>query len=473
MPLLLALLVAASLAYPSAPRGNVVDDYGGRRVPAPYRWMEDLDSPAVKQWVDAEDALTFSYLKAIPERDRIRERLTALWNYPRTEVPVREAGQLWYRRNAGLQKQSVPLSRAGRRGARSQRALARRIGGDEPVGSLARRALAGLFGGPRGSDVRDLRLRDLKTGKDTSEVVPRVKFSGISFTHDSRGFLYKRFKGTERSAAFAAANRFHQVWYHLIGGAQPDRLVFERAEDPQDGVGGEVSDDGRWLFLSSQSGTSNNRLWIEDLPNPGKPRFDRKPSVVSAEEDSIVTPLGVAGGRLYLLTTFAAQNGRIVSAAIGDPDRGHWKTVVAETKDPIRAALLVRDRLVAMRLVDVQSRLALYDLEGKPVAEVKLPEAGSVSNLSAKNGDPDFFFEFTSFLRPRTAYRYELKTGALTPFHPPDAPFDASKYETRALFYPSRDGTPRAHLRHRSGRALSSTAATRRSSTGTAASTSR
>ncbi len=239
MPLLLALLVAASLAYPSAPRGNVVDDYGGRRVPAPYRWMEDLDSPAVKQWVDAEDALTFSYLKAIPERDRIRERLTALWNYPRTEVPVREAGQLWYRRNAGLQKQSV-LFRAPDVEVLDPNALS-------PDGSVAMNQWEVSPDGrwlvystaPGGSDVRDLRLRDLKTGKDIGEVVPRVKFSGISFTHDSRGFLYQRFKGTERSAAFAAANRFHQVWYHPIGGAQPDRLVFERARDPQDGVGGD------------------------------------------------------------------------------------------------------------------------------------------------------------------------------------------------------------------------------------------
>jgi prolyl oligopeptidase len=441
MPVLLALLLSASLAYPPAARGNAVDDDAGHAVPAPYRWMEDLDSPAVKQWVDAENALTFSYLKAIPERDRIRERLTALWNYPRTEVPVREAGQLWYRRNAGLQKQSV-LYRAPNVEVLDPNALS-------PDGSVAMNQWEVSPDGhwlvyssaAGGSDVRDLHLRDLKTGRDTGEVVPRVKFSGISFTHDSRGFLYERFKGTERSAAFASANRSHQVWYHRIGNTQPDRLVFERAQNPQDGVGAEVSDDGRWLFLSSQSGTSNNRLWIEDLGSPRNPRFGRRPAVVSAEEDSIVRPLGVANGRLFLMTTFGAQNGRIVSVAVGDPDRAHWKTAVAETKDPIRGALLVRDRLVVMRLVDVQSRLALFDLDGKPVAEVKLPEAGSVSDLSAKNGDPDFFFEFTSFLRPRTAYRYELKTGALTPFQPPNAPFDASKYETRALFYPSKDGT--------------------------------
>ncbi|HET7784351.1 MAG TPA: prolyl oligopeptidase family serine peptidase [Myxococcales bacterium] len=441
MPLLLALLVSAPLAYPPAPRGNVVDDYAGHSVPAPYRWMEDLDSPAVKQWIEAENALTFSYLKAIPERNRIRERLTALWNYPRTEVPVREAGQLWYRRNAGLQKQAV-LYRAPNLEVLDPNALS-------PDGSVAMNQWEVSPDGhwlvystaAGGSDVRDLHLRNLRTGKDTGEVVPRVKFSGISFTRDSRGFLYERFKGTETSAAFAAANRFHQVWYHAIGRRQPDRLIFERTLHPQDGVGGDVSDDGRWLFLSSASGTSNNRLWIEDLVSAKKPRFDRMPSIVSAEEDSIVTPLGVAGGRLYLRTTFGAQNGRIVSAAIGDSNRAHWKTVVAETKDPIRGALLVRDRLVVVRLADVQSRLALFDLAGRPVTEVQLPEAGSVSNLNAKNGDPDFFFEFTSFLRPRTVYRYELKTGALTPFQAPDAPFDASQYETRALFYPSKDGT--------------------------------
>src|SRR5205814_24176 len=140
---------------------------------------------------------------------------------------------------------------------------------------------------------------------------------------------------------------FHQVFYHLDAFL---RLVFERAE-PKEGVFADVSDDGRWLFLGAATGTSNNRLWVADLGDARKPKLDATPKVVAAEEDAIHAPLGVARGRVYLRTTWQAPNGRIVSAAVGDPDRSHWTTVIAETKDPIREALLVRDRLAVMRLV--------------------------------------------------------------------------------------------------------------------------
>ena len=325
----LALLTLAGLAYPPAPRGEVADDFAGRKIAAPYRWMEDLDAPEVKKWVEAENALTLGYLDKLPQREAIRKRLTELWNFPRTEVPTREAGQLFYRRNSGLQKQAV------------------------------------LYRAPQ------------------VEILDPNKLS------------------PDGSVAMGQ-------W--------------------------QVSPDGRWVAYSTAAGGS-------DLRDAKKPRLDAAPQVVAAEEDAIQRPLGVAGGRLYLYTTYQAQNGRIASAAIGDPDRAHWTTVVAETKDPISDSLLLAGTLAVARLVDVQSRLDLFDLAGKPAGEVKLPEPGSVLNLTARNSDADFFFEFTSYLRPRTVYRFDLKTRALEPFQPPVSPFDSALYETRALFYPSKDGT--------------------------------
>ncbi|MGZ6143017.1 MAG: prolyl oligopeptidase family serine peptidase [Myxococcales bacterium] len=433
MTRLLALAAAAAaLAYPAPPRGEVPD--------SPYQWMEDLDSPPVKKWVEDENALTFGYLDKLPQRDGIKKRLTELWDYARTAVPEREAGQLYYLHNTGLQRQSV-LYRAPDVEVLDPNKL-------WPDGSVAMSEWKASPDGrwlvysaaAGGSDLMDLHVRDLRKGADTGEVIARAKFSGVSFTRDSRGFLYERFKGTEQSVEFAKANTFHQVWYHRIGGAK-DQLVYERPESPRDFVQGGVSDDGRWLFLISAGGTSNNRLFVKDLKDPKKPRLDAKVETVAADEDAIHRPLGVARGRIFLYTTFQAPNGRIVSAAIGDPDRAHWKTVVAETNDPIRESLLVRDRLVVARLHDVQSRIELFDLAGRPAGEVKLPEPGSVFSLQAKQDDPDFFFEFTSFLRPRTVYRYVLQTAALETFHPPKPPFDSSQYEARALFYPSKDGT--------------------------------
>lgn len=434
-----ALVLAAGLAYPQAQKGPVVDDYGGRKVADPYRWMEDLDSPAVQKWVDAENELTVGVLARLPQREAFKKRLTELWNYARTEVPEREAGQLYFRQNSGLQKQSV-LYRAPQTAVLDPNAL-------WPDGSVAMgqwkvspdgRWLA-YTAAPGGSDVRDVHLRDLRSGKDLPQTLPRIKFSALSWTRDSKGFVYARFKGTEKPVHFAAANTFHQVWYHPLHGK--DRRVFERPENPKDLVSGSVSDDGRWLFLTAQSGTTNQRLWIADLGDPKRPRLDAAPQVVAPEEDAIHEPLGVAGGKLLVYTTYRAPNGRIVAVAIGDPDRSHWQTIVQETKAPIVSAVLVSGRVAVVRLVDVQSRLWAFDTQGKDLGEVALPEAGSVLGLAGKNDGDEIFFEFTSYLRPRTVYRLDIQSGALQPFHEPRSPFDASKYETRALFYPSKDGT--------------------------------
>ena len=434
------------LAYPPATKGDIVDDVAGHKVADPYRWMEDLDSPAVKQWVDAENKVTFGYLGQLPQREAIRKRLTELWNYPRTEVPSREAGQIWFRANTGLQRQSVLFRQASMTGQPVEVLDPNKL---SPDGSVAVAMLSVSPDGhwlayttaQGGSDLQDIHVRDLTTGKDLGETIPRVKFTGISWTKDSKGFLYSRFKGTEKSADLQHANQFHQAWHHVVGSGTPDRLIFERPDQPGEGVGADVSDDGRWLFLTASSGTSGNRLWIADLGSPKKPDLAAKPSVVAADQDAFYNPLGVADGRLYLYTTDRAPNGRIVAAPVGDSARAHWVDIVPEGKNPISDSKLLKGRLAVVYLVDVQSKVELFGLDGTPQGEVALPEAGSVSGLRGKNEGTEFFFQFTSYLRPRTAYRYDLEAGKIEPFHPPKSPFDASQYETRALFYTSKDGT--------------------------------
>ena len=448
--LVLLLATAATahsqqIAYPPSNRQDVTDTYFGRSVPDPYRWMEDLDSPATKSWVEAENAVTFAYLGKLPQRDSIRDRLTKLWNYPRTQVPVRVAGEIFYRRNEGLQKQSV-LFRQKTLGAEPGAVLDPNT--LSPDGSLA---VAGWSVAPDGkyvayttaeggSDLQDIRLRDLTTGKDLDERVARVKFTGITWTNDAKGFYYSRFKGSTEGADLQAANKFHQVWYHTIGSAS-DRLIFERPENPGDGVGIAVSDDGRWLFAFSSSGTSNNRMWIGDLGKPKQPNLSTPLSVVAPDEDAIYNPLGVVGRTLYLYTTWNAPNGRIIAATVGDTSRTGWRDVVPTGQNAISESMLVGDRIAIVYLVDVQSKLSLFDLKGAPRGEVKLPEPGTAAGLSGRNDGTDFFFAFSSYLRPTTIYRYDLKTGTLSPFHPAATPFDASAYETRAAFYQSKDGT--------------------------------
>jgi prolyl oligopeptidase len=439
--------VAASqqLQYPPAPRGDVTDDYSGHRVADPYRSLEDLDAPATKAWVAAENALTFGYLSKLPLRDSIRARITALWNYPKMSIPVREAGQLWFRRNTGLQRQSV-LYRASATGGDPVAVLDPNALFPDGSTAVAQwsvspdgRILA-FTTAAGGSDLQDIHLRDLAAGKDLPDVVLHVKFTGISWTQDGRGFYFSRFRSSAEQASLRNANTHHQLWYHAVGGST-DRMIFERADDSTAFVGGGTSDDGRWLFVNSASGTSNNRLWLADLKDPRHPDLAARLQPVTTAEDADYNPLGVVRDTLYLFTNWMAPRGRIVAVAVGDSDRTHWRTIVPEGPDVLSSTLLVGNRLVLGYLVDVQSRIRLYDLAGAPRGEVSLPDVGSAAGLNGRTDGDDFFFQFASYLRPPTVYRCDLATGKLQPFMPVTTPFDPSPFETRATFYQSRDGT--------------------------------
>jgi prolyl oligopeptidase len=450
-----ASVTGASLAYPATRAGDVVDDYFGRKVADPYRWLENLDSADTAAWVTAQNKVTFGYLETLPKREQIRQRLTQLWDYQRTSLPELEAQAIWFQQNSGLQRQA-PLYRATAPNAKP--ALVLDPNTLSPDGSVQMaqwspspegRHLAYSLA-PGGSDVQDVHVRNLATGADLPAVVRNVKFSGIEWTHDGKGFFYSRYKGTEASADFADALEFHQVWYHAIDGATPDRLVFERPEAPKDFVVSIVSDDGRWLYLITASGSLGNRLWIADLRPATRPDLAGQPLVVAREEDAFHTPIGVVGEEVYLYTTYGASKGRIVAARIGESDRAKWRTVVPEGKDAIveDGVVIAGDRIAVVYLVDVQSRVRLFGLDGTAQGEIPLPEPGSVTGtgsgqggLSARTDGHEIYLNFVSYLRPATIYRYDLKRGALEPFHPPRSTFDASKYETRTLFYTSKDGT--------------------------------
>jgi len=461
VPLLLAILAttptlaepvpAAStgaLAYPPTRAGDVVDDYFGRKIADPYRWLEDLESADTAAWVTAQNKVTFAYLESLPQREAIRKRLTELWDYQRTSVPLQEAGQLWFQQNSGLQRQA-PLFRQADAKSKPEMVIDPNVLSPDGSVQMAQwspspdgRHLAYTLA-KGGSDVQDVRVRNLATGKDLPSVVLNVKFTGLAWTQDGKGFFYSRYRGTEAQADFADAMEVHQVWYHRIDGGVPDRLVFERPDYPKDFAGAELSDDGRWLFLGTASGSMGNRLWIADLGSPTTPDLAAKPMVMAPEEDAFHDALGVIGDTVYLYTTFGAPKGRIVTAKVGESDRTKWRTLVPEGKDAIleEGAVLVGDRIAVVYLADVQSRVRWFGLDGTPRGEIALPEPGSVTGIRGRNDGHELLFSFTSFLRPATVYRHDLKGTTLDAFHPPQSPFDASKYETRALFYTSKDGT--------------------------------
>ncbi len=257
---------AQAPAYPPTTKGDVVDDYHGQKVPDPYRWLEDLGSSDTKAWIDAENAVTLPYLEKLPQRPALVERLTQLWNYPRTGLPLREAGQIFYRQNTGLQKQA-PLYRRATLTAPPQLLLdPNTLSADGSI-SLAQwmpspdgRYLAYALS-QGGADWADVHVREIATGKDLPGVVHWFRFSGIAWTKDSKGFFYARFPEPPQGKALEADLKDHQVWYHRAGTEQDqDRLIYWRRELPRYFVGADVTDDGRYLIIQLQQRHRSRRI---------------------------------------------------------------------------------------------------------------------------------------------------------------------------------------------------------------------
>jgi prolyl oligopeptidase len=439
---------AAALAYPPATRGDVVDDYGGVKVPAPYRWMEDLDSPAVAKWVAAENALTFGWLDKIPVRDRIKSRLTQLWNYEKVGVPQRAGGTLFYSRNSGLQNQSVIYRRDSPgttpRVVIDPNALS-------PDGSVAlldsqpsqdgRYLAYALSQG--GSDWETLHVRDLASGRDLQDAVHWVKFSGIAWTHDAKGFFYSRFPAPPRGKAISDRVEHQALWYHALGTPQgADLKIYARPDLPEWIIIGSVSEDGRYLFVNLVNGTSpDNELFYADLGDAAHPRVTAKIRPLFTANDASYQPIGNDGDRVFLETSLDAPRRRIVSFKLADPAPANWRTVVPQGASVIQNALMAGGDVVVQYLVDAKSEVRLFAADGKAKGTLSLPGIGSVVGLSGRNDTPELFYGFTSYLYPTTVYRYDTGNGKTTEFARPEVAFDPSHYETRQVFYHSRDGT--------------------------------
>ena len=434
--------------YPDTPRGEVVEDYHGTRIADPYRWMEDLDAPAVADWVAAQNAVTTPYLAALPLQAHFRERLTALWDYPRTGIPELEGGRLFYARNSGLQRQAPVYMRTGP-GAEPELVLdPNAISADGSV-SLAQYApspdakLLAYALAEGGADWRTIRVRDIASGRDLADQLHWMRFSGIAWSRDGKGFYYSRYPEPPTNKVLEAALSGHALYYHHIGTPQAeDLLVYERPDLAGWVIGGQVTEDGRYLLVSLAQGAGNrNRLYYADLGDPLAPRIDAPVRALVERDDAEYAPIGNVGTRLYLRTDRDAPNRRVVAVDTRAPDPAHWQSIVPEQPQALENVALIGGRVAAQYLVDVRSRLRLFALDGTPQGEIALPGVGSVFGLSGRHDAADVWYAFSSPLSPTTVYRYDPATRRSTAFEPPVAPIDASRYETTAGFATSRDGT--------------------------------
>ncbi|WP_230023478.1 prolyl oligopeptidase family protein [Massilia sp. Bi118] len=431
------------LAYPVAKKVDQTDDYHGTKVADPYRWLEDANSAETKEWVDAENKVTQSWLAQIPEREAIRQRLTQLWNYERYSVPYKEGGRYFFSRNDGLQNQSVLYT------MKTLSDTPRLLLDPNTLAADGTVALAGLAVSPdgkllaystaaSGSDWNEIRVRNVDTGKDLEDHIQWVKFSSTAWTRDGKGFFYSRYDAPKEATKLADVNYFQKLYYHKLGTPQEaDVLVYDRPDQKEWGFGGNTTDDGRYLLITATKGTAHKyRVFYKDLSKP-----DSKVLPLIDNFDAGYDFIDNVGSVFYFATDRNAPRKRIVAIDVNKPQEANWKTVVPESQQTLVSSHMVNKQLINEYLADARSVVKVTDLKGKQVREIALPGIGSVSGFGGKQGDSETFFSFTGFTTPTTIYRLDMKSGATSVFRKPDVKFNPADYETRQQFYTSRDST--------------------------------
>ncbi|MGQ9898048.1 MAG: prolyl oligopeptidase family serine peptidase [Acidobacteriota bacterium] len=432
------------IVYPASKKVDHVDDYHGIKVPDPYRWLEDADAPETTAWVEAQNKVTFGFLESIPERARLRERLTQLWNYEKFGIPFREGSRYFFTRNDGLQNQSVLY--VGKTPDDLQAQVLLDPNTLSPDGTVALTSYAVSEDGQflayglatAGSDWNEWRVRSVETGQDLPDRLRWVKFSGASWTKDSKGFFYSRYDEPQAGNLLQSTNYYQKLYYHRVGTPQSaDELIYARQDRKEWGFGGYVTDDGRYLGIVVTMGTSpKNLFFYKDLTDP-------EAKVVELIPDFIAdfTPVGNDGTTFYFRTDWEAPRGRLIAIDATRPERTNWREIIPQSRDTLEAVRWVGGRFIALYLSDAKTQVRMFDREGKASQEITLPGIGTAVGFGGKPEATETFYAFTSFTQPTSVYRYDFTTGKSTLLRQPKLTFDPGTYVTQQVFYKSKDGT--------------------------------
>jgi prolyl oligopeptidase len=428
--------------YPVARKSDQVDDYHGVKVADPYRWLEDLDSEETRKWVEAENNLTFAYLAEIPARNTIKERLTKLWNFEKYGVPFKEGNRYFYSRNSGLQNQSVLYSVTSLDAQPQVLLDPNTLSADGTValsgtavsdnGKLLAYSLSAS-----GSDWQEWKVRDVESGKDLSDDLKWVKFSNASWTRDGQGFYYVRYD-EPKGDSLKGTNYFQKLYYHRIGAPQSeDLLVYERPDQKDWLFDGAVTKDGNYLIITVFQGTDvKTRIYYKDL------RAKDAPVVKLLDDfDAAYTFVGNDGSRFWFQTDVGSPRGKIIEIDTSQPARANWKVLVPEAREALQTTTVVNHKFIANYLKDAYTQVKIFDTNGKFIREVDFPAIGTAEGFGGEPDDRETFYAFTSFTTPATIYRYDMETGRSTIFRQPKVDFDPNNFETKQVFYPSKDGT--------------------------------
>ncbi|HLK28018.1 MAG TPA: prolyl oligopeptidase family serine peptidase [Puia sp.] len=434
----------SKIIYPTTKKTDWVDDYHGTKVADPYRWLENDTSAETKAWVKQENDVTFSYLSAIPYRQQMKKRIEEVYNYPKYSAPFRKGEYFYYYKNDGLQNQSVLYRQQGFDGKPEVIIDPNKLSSDGTTRLVAfqlskdgKYAVYGLSKG--GSDWETYFVKDMTTGKDLDDTVNWVKASGIAW--QGNGFYYSRYPAPEKGKELSSKNENHQVYFHLINTSQQkDELVYEDPANPQRFHFLGTSEDERYSFLSISDrgkGLEGNALFYRDNLS-GDKTF--KPLIKDVGKFSYGV-IDNIGNKFLVQTNDHAKNSKIILIDPANIDKANWKTIIPEKPEPLENAGTAGGKLFVSYLKDVTSRLYVCDYNGKIEKEIKLPGVGTASGFGGERDDKFVFYTFTSFTFPPTIYKYDIATGASTVFRKPEVSFVPDDYETKQIFYPSKDST--------------------------------
>ena len=425
--------------YPTTKKVDTVDNYFGTEVPDPYRWLEDDRSEETEAWVKEQNSVTFGYLEKIPFREDLKNRLEKLWNYEKVGSPFKEGDYTYYYKNNGLQNQYVVYRK--------------KDGGEEEVfldpntfsedGTTSLMGLSFTKDGSKaaylisegGSDWRKGIVIDAESKEIVEDTLVDIKFSGISWKGND-GFFYSSYDKPEGSELSAKTDQ-HKLYYHKLGTPQSeDKIIFGGTpEQKHRYVGGSVSEDQKYLFISASVSTSGNKLFMMDLSQ-------ENPELVTIldDTDSDTYVIDNEGSTLYMVTNREAPNKKVVVVDAANPTPDNWKDLIPETENVLTAGT-GGGYFFTEYMVDAISKVLQYDYEGNLVREVELPGVGSAGGFGGKKEDKEFYFSFTNYNTPGSLYKYNVETGEYEQYWKPQIDFNPDDYESKQVFYNSKDGT--------------------------------
>ena len=438
-------LKAQQLTYPKTRTVDHVDKYHGVKVIDPFQWLENdvREDPEVERWVEEQNKVTFAYIEKLPYRNKIEERLTTLWDYEKISSPFKVANKYYFFKNNGLQNQSV-LYRMDTLDSQPVLVLDPNTWSDDGTVALGglkfttdgRYMAYGIQDG--GSDWRKWRVLDVSTGKLLEDELNWLKFSGVYWDKDGKGFYYSRFPEPEEGEKFQSTNLNSKIYYHKLGTSQSaDKLIYEDPEHPKWGFYPYVSEDGDYLVITVAKGTDDRyRIYYKSLADENSKivklitNFDHEYSFIENY-----------GSKFYFKTNLDAPMGKVILIDVDKPDQKNWKTIVNESGEALDDVGIVNHTLVCDYLKDAKTQIKMFDLDGKFLREVEFPGIGSASGFGGKKDQDETFYSFSSFATPPSTYRYDMKSGDSKLIRQAEVDFNPDDFEVKQVFYKSKDGT--------------------------------